>query len=59
MGKSSNSEISETENLFSIFYCVSEIYVTLEVFSKKEDQSHSLSITENINCERRSYLNVR
>ena len=26
---------------------------------KKKDQSHSLSITENVNCETGSYLNVQ
>ena len=32
--------------------------LNLEYF-QKEDQSHSLSITEIINCERGSYLNVQ
>ena len=32
--------------------------LNLEYFEKK-DQSHSLSITENINCETGSYLNVQ
>ena len=32
--------------------------VNLEYFQKK-DQSHSLSITEIINCEAASYLNVQ
>ena len=27
MATNSNEDISETENLFSIFYCISEIYV--------------------------------
>ena len=56
MVTSSKADISETENLFSIFYCVSEIYVKFGVFSNKKDQSHSLSITEIINCEKGSYL---
>ena len=36
MATSSNAEISETENLFSIFYCVSEIYVKFPVFRRKK-----------------------
>ena len=40
------------------FCCVSEIYVKIQVFQKK-DQSHSLSITEIINCETGTYLNVQ
>ena len=40
------------------FCCVSEIYVKIRVFQKK-DQSHSLSITEIINCETGSHLNVQ
>ena len=35
MVTSSKADISETENLFSNFYCVSEIYVKFGVFSKK------------------------
>ena len=59
MATSSNDQIPETENLFSIFYCVSEIYVKYGVFSKKKDQSHSLSIKVIINCETDSYLYVQ
>ena len=59
MATSFNADISETENLFSIFYCVSKIYVKFRVFRKKKDQSQSLSITEFINCETGSYLNVQ
>ena len=33
--------------------------LNLEYFGKKKDKSHSLSIKENINCERDSYLNVQ
>ena len=33
---SSNADISKTENLLSIFYCVSEIYVKFRVFRKKK-----------------------
>ena len=35
MATSSNAEISETENLLSIIYCDSEIYVEFGVFRKK------------------------
>ena len=58
MATSSKADISETKNFFRIFYCVSEIYIKLGVF-KKKDQSYSLSIKEIINCERGSYLNVQ
>ena len=58
MATSSKEDISEMENFFWIFYCGSEIYVKLECFEKK-DHSHSLSITEIINCETGSYLNVQ
>ena len=58
MATTSKEDISEMENFFWIFYCVSEIYVKLECFEKK-DHSHSLSITEIINCEKGSYLNVQ
>ena len=58
MTKSSNADISETENLFSIFYCVSKSTLNLTYFQKK-DQSHSLSIKEIFNCETGSYLNVQ
>ena len=58
MATSSNADISKTDNFFSIFYYVSEMNVKFQVFSKK-NQSHSLSITEIINCETRSYLNVQ
>ena len=36
MATSSNADISETENLFSIFDCVSQIYVKFRVFRKKK-----------------------
>ena len=58
LATSSSADISENENLFSIFYCVSEIYVKFRVFRKKI-MSQSLSITEIIICERGSYLNVQ
>ena len=59
MAKSSNADMSETENLFSMFYSVSSIYLKFGVFSNKKDQSHSLSIKEVINGERGNYLNVQ
>ena len=49
MATSSNSDISKTENFFWIFNYVSEMYVKFGVNLKKKDQSHNLSITENIN----------
>ena len=36
MATSSNADIFETENLFSIFYCVSETYVKFAVFRRKK-----------------------
>ena len=59
MATSSKADISKTENFFRALYYVSEIYVKFGVFSKKNDQSHSLSITGNINCETGSYLRVQ
>ena len=59
MATISNAVISETENFFLTFSCVSEMYVKFGVFWKKKDQSHSLSITEIIKCETGSYLNVK
>ena len=58
MATSSRADISQTQNFLSLFYYVSEIYIKFAVF-KKKDQSHSLSITEIINCETGSYLNVQ
>ena len=59
MATNSNEDISQTENLFSIFYCVSEIYVKFLEYFERKDQSQSLSITEIINFETSSYLNVQ
>ena len=58
MVTSSKVDISETEQFFRIFYCVSEINVKFREFRKKT-QSQSLSITEIINCETGSCLNVQ
>ena len=52
MATSSKADLLETKNFFWIFYQLSEIYVKFRVFSKK-NQSHSLSITEIINCQNR------
>ena len=46
----------ETCSRFSVAFVKSTL--NLEYFGKK-DQSHSLSITEIINCETGSYLNVQ
>ena len=58
MATSSKADISGTENFFWIFFYVSEIYVKFKVFLKK-GQSHSFSISQFINCENGSYLNVQ
>ena len=36
MATSSKADISETENFFRIFYCVSEIYVKLRIFKSEK-----------------------
>ena len=43
---------------YQFFIAFVKSTLNLEYFEKK-DQSHSLSITEIINCERGSYLNVQ
>ena len=58
MATSSNADISETENFFATFYCVSKSTLNLEYF-ERNDQSDSLSITEISNCRTCSYLNVQ
>ena len=58
MATSSKADISVSEHFFWIFYFVFKIYVKFGVFSKK-DLSHSLSITEIINLDTGSYLNVQ
>ena len=59
MATSSNSDISKTENFSGFFITFLKCTLNLEYFEKKKDQSHRLSITKNINCERGSYLNVQ
>ena len=58
MATSSNADISETETCSRFFIAFQKSILNLEYFRKK-DQSHSLSITEIINCETGSYLNVQ
>ena len=36
METGSNADISETETLFSIFYCISGMYVKFVIFRKKK-----------------------
>ena len=59
MATSFKADISETEHFFRIFYYVFEIDLKYGVFRKKKDKSHSLSITEIINCGTGSYLSVQ
>ena len=58
MATNFEADISKTEHFFRISYYVFEIYVKFGVFSKK-NQSHSVTITEIINWETGSYLNVQ
>ena len=58
MATSSKADISETEHFFWIFIAFIKFTLNLEYFETK-NQSQSLSITEIINCERDSYLNVQ
>ena len=51
MATSSNADISETENFFWIFYTAFLKSTLNLVYFDRKDQSHSLSITEIINCE--------
>ena len=53
----SNADISKTKNFFAIFIASMKSTLNSEYFDKK-DQSHSLSITEIIDCETGSYWNV-
>ena len=58
MTTSSNAHISETENFSGFFIAFLKSTLNLEYLERK-DQSHSLSITEIINCETGSYLNIQ
>ena len=58
MATSPNADISETEKFFWIFIAFLKSTLNLEYFERK-DQRHNLSITEIINCETDSYLNVQ
>ena len=52
-------QISQKLKTFSeFFYAFLKSTLNLE-YSERKDQSHSLSITELINCERGSYLNLQ
>ena len=53
----SNTNISETKDVFGIFYCISGMCIILEHFEKK-DEHHSLVSSEIIDSERVGYLNV-
>ena len=50
----SNADISKTKNFFTTFFASMKSTLNSEYFEKK-DQSHSLSITEIIDCETGSY----
>ena len=51
---------SRKRKTFSRFFIAFPKYtLNLEYFEKKKDHSHSLSITEIINCEAGNYLNVQ
>ena len=58
MATSSKADISETERFFRNFYAFLKSTLNLEYFEKR-DQSQRLTITEIINCETGSYLNVQ
>ena len=58
MATSSRANISGAEHFFLIFYSFLKSTLNLEYFEKK-GQSDSLSITEIINCETGSYLNIQ
>ena len=58
MATSSKAHISESERFFWIFMAFLKSTLNLEYFEEK-DQSQSLSITEIINCETGSYINVQ
>ena len=49
--------IFKTKDFFSIFYCLSEIYMKWRTFWKKGESS-SLSISEMIDSKRGGYLNA-
>ena len=59
MATGAKAEISGTEPCFLIFFIAFlKSTLNLEYFQKK-NQSQSLSITEVINCETGSYLNIQ
>ena len=54
------SNIWKTKIFLLIFYCIFGIYITFWTFLKKKKkiESHSLSVSEVIDSERRAYLNA-
>ena len=58
MATSSKADISKTENFSGLFFTFLKSMLDFQYFGKK-DQSQSLSITEIINYETGSYLNVQ
>ena len=58
MATSSNADISETGNFFLVLIRFLKSTLNLDYFGKKV-QSQSLGITDIINCEMGSYLNVQ
>ena len=58
MAKSPNADIGETENFSGFFIAFLKSALNLEYFERK-DQPQSLNLTEIINCETGSYLNVQ
>ena len=52
----SNADISKTKN-FSLFFIASMKSRLISEYFEKKGQSHSLSITELIDCETGSYRN--
>ena len=57
MATISNATISEKEDFFWIFYCISEMCTKFRAFPKKDEHSN-LIISEIIDAEKRSYLNL-
>ena len=54
---SSNTNISETKDVFWIFYCISGMCIKFRTILKK-DEHPTLVISEIVDSERVGYLNV-
>ena len=54
----SNYVISETENIFWIFFSISEIYIIFWNIWKKKHDPHRWCISEIIDSKKRCYLNA-